>query len=203
LPAHLAPYEKTTPPACGTKTGQLPNLFERFDQVKDWHQPIGKRHKLSTVMAIVALAWLAGVGQGYRAVSRLAKRLTKLPRRALRCRVQPDSGRAQVPSEAVFLRVLQAMPRNQIEAIALQWQNDLLGPVPATDAVVIDGKEVRGGDVLLVKAIAQPSQRLLGVEPVANKTCCQSSPAAAHCQRRRGLGPRGRGGTNWGKCWRT
>jgi len=170
LPAHLAPYEKPTPPACATKTGQMPSLFERFNQVEDWRQPIGKRHKLSTVMAIVALACLAGVGQGYRAVSRFAKRLTKLQRRALHCWVHPDTGQSQVPSEAVFQRVLQAIPRSQIEALALQWQNDLLGAVPATDAVVIDGKEVRGGDVMLVNAIAQPSQRLLGVEPVANKT---------------------------------
>ena len=36
--------------------------------------------------------------------------------------------------------------------------------------MVIDGKEVRGGDVLLVNAMAQPSQRLQGVEPVAQKT---------------------------------
>ena len=170
LPAPLAPYEKSTPPACTINTGQMPSLFARFDQVVDWRQPIGKRHKLSTVMAIVALACLAGVGQGYRAVSRFSKRLTRLQRRALGCWVHPDTGQSQVPSEAVFQRVLQAIPRRQIEALALQWQNDLLGPVPATDAVVIDGKEVRGGDVLLVNAIAQPSQRLLGVEPVANKT---------------------------------
>jgi hypothetical protein len=170
LPAHLAPFEKATPPACGTKTGQMPSLFERFDQVEDWRKPIGKRHKLSTVMAIVALACLAGVGQGYRAVSRFSKRLTKLQRRALRCWIHPDTGRSQVPSEAVFQRVLQAIARSQIEAIAIQWQNDLLGAVPATDAVVIDGKEVRGGDVMLVNAIAQPSQRLLGVEPVDKKT---------------------------------
>ena len=103
-------------------------------------------------------------------MSRFAKRLTKLPRRALRCWIHPDTGKSQVPSEAVFQRVLQAMPRSQIEALAIQWQNDLLGPVPATDAVVIDVKEIRGGDVLLVNAIAQPSQRLLGVEPVDNKT---------------------------------
>lgn len=170
LPAHLAPYEKATPPACGTKTDQMPSLFERFDQVADWRKPIGKRHKLSTVMAIVALACLAGVGQGYRAVSRFSKRLTKLQRRALHCWIHPDTGKSRVPSETVFQRVLQAIPRRQIEAIALQWQNDLLGPVPATDAVVIDGKEVRGGDVMLVNAIAQPSQRLLGVEPVDKKT---------------------------------
>jgi len=36
--------------------------------------------------------------------------------------------------------------------------------------VVIDGKEVRGGKVMLVNALAQPSQRLLGVEAVAKKT---------------------------------
>jgi Domain of unknown function (DUF4338)/DDE_Tnp_1-associated len=170
MPAHLAPYEKITPPACGIKTERMPSLFERFNQMDDWRQPIGKRHKLSTVMAIVALACLAGVGQGYRAVSRFSKRLTKLQRRALRCWIHPDTAKAQVPSEAVFQRVLQAIPRSQIEAIALQWQNELLGPVPATDAVVIDGKELRGGKLMLVNALAQPSQRLLGVEAVAKKT---------------------------------
>jgi hypothetical protein len=36
--------------------------------------------------------------------------------------------------------------------------------------VVLDGKEVRGGDVMLVGASAQPSQRALGVEPVADQT---------------------------------
>jgi hypothetical protein len=70
----------------------------------------------------------------------------------------------------VFQRVLKLIPRCQIEALAIEWQNDLLGPVPATDAVVIDGKEVRGADLMLVNAIAQPSQRLLGVEAVDKKT---------------------------------
>ena len=170
LPAHLLAYEKGTPPACAVGTQQMPSLFERFNQVADGRKSMGKRHGLPTVMAIVALACLSGVGQGYRAVSRFAKRLTKLQRRALRCWVHPDTGKQQVPSESVFQRVLQQIPCGQIESIAIQWQNDLLGPVPSTDAVVIDGKEVRGGDVMLVNAIAQPSQRLLGVESVDKKT---------------------------------
>ena len=66
--------------------------------------------------------------------------------------------------------MLHLVPRRHIEAIALAWQNDRLGPVPATDAVVIDGKEVRGANLMLVNAIAQPSQRLLGVEAVDKKT---------------------------------
>jgi hypothetical protein len=170
LPPHLARHEKSTPPACAVRTQQMPSLFERFHQVAEWRQRIGKRHGLPTVLAITALACLSGVGQGYRAVSRFSKRLTKLQRRALRCWIHPDTAKSQVPSEAVFQRVLQKVPRHQIEAIAIAWQNDLLGPVPATDAVVIDGKEVRGGDVMLVNAIAQPSQRLLGVEAVDKKT---------------------------------
>jgi hypothetical protein len=62
------------------------------------------------------------------------------------------------------------VPRDQIETVVLRWQQELLGSVPATDAVVIDGKEVRRGDVMLVNAIAQPSQQLLGVEAVDTKT---------------------------------
>lgn len=170
LPPHLARYEKPTPPVCATPTAQMASLFERFHQVTDGRQALGKRHRLPTVLAIIALACLAGVGQGYRAISRFAQRLTKLQRLALRCWIHPNTGKPQVPSEAVFQRVLQQVSRRQIETVAGQWQHDLLGPVPATDAVVIDGKEVRGGKVMLVNAIAQPSQRLLGVEAVARKT---------------------------------
>ena len=170
LPPRLARYEKSTPPDCVPETEQMPGLLERFEQVTEWRKPIGKRHKLPTVLAIIALACLSGVGQGYRAVSRFSKRLTKLQRLALRCWIHPDTGKFHVPSEAVVQRVLQKVPLDQIERLVLEWQNEMLGPVPATDAVVIDGKEVRGGKVMLVNAIAQPSQRLLGVEAVANKT---------------------------------
>jgi len=170
LPAHLARYEKASPPACVVETQPMRSLFERFEQMKDWRQPIGKRHRLPTVLAVVALACLSGVGQGYRAVSRFAKRLTKLQRRQLQCWVHPDTGKSQVPSEAVFQRVLLKVPRQDIERMAIAWQNDRLGPAPVTDAVVIDGKEVRGGGLMLVNAIAQPSQRLLGVEAVDKKT---------------------------------
>lgn len=170
LPASLARYEKAVPPACSVESERMSSLFERFEQVEDWRERIGKRHRLATVMSIVALACLAGVGQGYRAVSRFAKRLNRHQRRQLKCWIHPDTNISQVPSEAVFQRVLQKIPRREMEKIAVQWQNDALGPVPATDAVVIDGKEVRGADLMLVNAVAQPSQRLLGVESVDSKT---------------------------------
>jgi len=170
LPAHLARYEKPSSPPCSVESDRMSSLFERFEQVEDWRKRIGKRHRLATAMAIVALACMAGVGQGYRAVSRFAKRLNKHQRRQLKCWIHPDTNISQVPSEAVFQRVLQKVPRQEIEKIAVQWQNDVLGKAPATDAVVIDGKEVRGADLMLVNAVAQPSQRLLGLESVDSKT---------------------------------
>ena len=170
LPAPLARYQKPVPPACPVAGEQVESLWERFERVPEWREPNGKRHKLPTVLTIIALACLAGVGQGYRAVSRFAQRLTRLQRRALRCWVHPDTGRLEVPSEAVFQRVLQAVPRQQVEATLLAWQEQVLGPLPASDAVVIDGKEVCGGGLMLVNAVAQPSQRGLGLEPVACQT---------------------------------
>jgi len=170
LPDTLARYEKAAPPPCEVETQRMRSLFERFDDLEEWRQPIGKRHRLPTVVSIIALACLAGVGQGYRAISRFSKRLTKWQRRELKCWIHPDTGISQAPSEAVFQRVLLKVSRKQIEQIAIEWQNDLLGEAPATDAVVIDGKEVCAGDIMLVNAMAQPSQRLLGVESVDSKT---------------------------------
>jgi hypothetical protein len=66
--------------------------------------------------------------------------------------------------------VLQAVDRHAVERITVQWQKDALGPTPADEAIVIDGKEARAGRLMLVNAVAQPSQRLEGVEPVDAKT---------------------------------
>ena len=170
LPPSLAAGEKSLPPKCVVATERLPSLLERFEHLEEWRAPNGKRHRLPTVMAIIAAACLSGVGQGYRAVWRFAQRLTRPQRRQLRCWIHPDTGQYEVPSESVFQRVLAQVNRQAVERIALQWQNDLLGPLPPQEAVVLDGKEVRGGDVMLVGAAAQPSQRALGVEPVDSKT---------------------------------
>jgi hypothetical protein len=170
LPPSLTDYEKSLPPRCVVATEELPSLYDRFGQLEEWRQPNGKRHRLPAVMAIIAAACLSGAGQGYRAIWRFANRLTQPQRRHLRCWIHPDTGKHEVPSEAVFQRVLAKVDRKEVERIAVQWQNDLLGPLPARETVVLDGKEVRGGNVMLVGAAAQPSQRALGVEPVESKT---------------------------------
>jgi hypothetical protein len=97
LPEALARYEKATPPPCEVETQRMRSLFERFDDLEEWRKPIGKRHRLPTVVSIVALACLAGVGQGYRAISRFSKRLTKWQRRELKCWIHPDTGISQAP----------------------------------------------------------------------------------------------------------
>jgi hypothetical protein len=127
-------------------------------------QPIGKRHGLPTALAIVALACLSGVGRGYRAVSRFAKRLTKLQRRQLKCWLHPDTGCAHAPSEPVFQHVLQQAPCRDIGRLALAWQQDRLGRPPATDAVVIDGKEARGARLILGARTSPARSHLPGLD---------------------------------------
>jgi hypothetical protein len=130
LPPSLASYEKVLPPKCVVPTEQLPSLYERFESLTEWRRPNGKRHRLPVVMAIIAAACLSGVGQGYRAIWRFANRLTKPQRRYLRCWIHPDTGEYEVPSEAVFQRVLAKVDRKEVELVALQWQDDLWDPCP-------------------------------------------------------------------------
>jgi len=87
----------------------------------------------------------------------------------LRCWYNEKRGEYDVPSESCFLRVLQNVSPGEVEAIILQWQDEVLGP--NTDPLVaIDGKTLKHSKVELVGALSLPSHRCLGVEPVGDKT---------------------------------
>ena len=108
LPPALQPYERPLRARCQHKPEQLDSLTERFGaKVNDFRKGQGKRHRLTTVMSIVACAKLAGVIGGYSGIASYAKNLTRPQRRALRCWYNKKSGEYEVPSESCILRVLQ------------------------------------------------------------------------------------------------
>jgi hypothetical protein len=87
----------------------------------------------------------------------------------LHCWYNDETGQYEVPSESCFLRVLQGVSPQQVEAVILAWQDEMLGP--NTDPLVaVDGKTLKHSGVHLVGAISLPSHRCLGVEPVADKS---------------------------------
>lgn len=169
LPAPLPGYEKPLPARCELAAGPLGSLRERFAHVTEFRKGQGKRHRLPTVLAIVACAKMAGVMGGYGGLASYAKNLTRPQRRALHCWINEKTGEYEVPSESCFLRVLQGVSAREVESVTLAWQDQVLGP--NTDPLVaIDGKTLKHSGVHLVGAISLPSHRCLGVEPVADKS---------------------------------
>jgi hypothetical protein len=169
LPPPLQAYEKPLAPRCALSPGPLASLRERLAQVREFRKGQGKRHRLPTVLAIVACAKMAGVMGGYAAIASFARNLTRPQRRALHCWRNEQTGEYEVPSESCVLRVLQGVDPLAVEAVTLAWQNDVLGP--DTDPLVaIDGKTIKHSGVHLVGALGLPSHRCLGVEPVADKS---------------------------------
>jgi hypothetical protein len=169
LPEHLQAYEKPLRARCELGSAQLGSLRERFAQVREFRKGQGKRHRISTVLAISASAKMAGVIGGYSGIASYAKNLTRPQRRALHCWFNEKTKEYEVPSESCFLRVLQGVESLEVESITLAWQDEVLGP--NTDPLVaIDGKTVKHSGVHLAGAISLPSHRCLGVEPVADKS---------------------------------
>jgi hypothetical protein len=128
LPPPLQAYEKPLAPRCALSPGPLASLRERLAQVREFRKGQGKRHRLPTVLAIVACAKMAGVMGGYAAIASFARNLTRPQRRALHCWRNEQTGEYEVPSESCVLRVLQGVDPLAVEAVTLAWQNDVLGP---------------------------------------------------------------------------
>ena len=169
MPASLRGYEQPLRPRCQHGPEQLASLRERLAQVREFRKGQGKRHRLATVLSIAACAKMSGVIGGYSGIASYAQNLTRPQRRALHCWRNEKTGEYEVPSESCFVRVLQGVEPLEVEAVALAWQDALLGP--NTDPLVaIDGKTVKAGKVHLAGAISLPSHRCLGVEPVADKS---------------------------------
>mgnify|MGYP001222806708 CR=1 FL=1 len=169
MPEALQGYEKPIQKRCALSPEPLASLRERFAQVTEFRKGQGKRHRLSTVLAIAACAKMAGVIGGYAGIASYARNLTRPQRRALHCWHNRRSGEYEVPSESCFVRVLQGISPLEVEAVTLAWQEDVLGSHP-DPLVAIDGKTLKHSGVHLVGAIGLPSHRCLGVEPVADKS---------------------------------
>lgn len=169
LPVSLRAFEKTRSPRCALSPEPLSSLRERFAAVKEFRAGQGKRHRMATVLAISACAKMSAVIGGYSGIASYAKNLTRPQRRALHCWYNHRTGEYEVPSESCFLRVLQGVSAEQVEAVTLAWQDEVLGA--NTDPLVaIDGKTLKHSGVHLAGAIGLPSHRCLGVEPVADKS---------------------------------
>lgn len=110
------------------------SLLEFFADVPDPRRVQGRRHRLSTVLAIAAGAVLCGM-RGYKAIADWANSLGQKARERFRCRVV--DGRCIVPCEYIFRDVLIRVDPVHLDRALQKW-NEIYGL--EDESLAIDGK---------------------------------------------------------------
>jgi hypothetical protein len=113
---------------------QMQYLPDFFADIADPRRCQGRRHRLSTVLAIAAGATLCGM-RGYQAISDWAESLGQKARKRFRCRYQ--DGRYVVPSLSIIRDVLIRVDPKHLDHALQRW-NQAYGRQDET--LAIDGK---------------------------------------------------------------
>jgi len=171
LPAHLADHQRVLPPICPVPTDRLESLWKCFrHRLADPRKPKGIRHRLATILSIVALAVCAGC-KGPHAIAEFAASLNHGQRRLLGCRRRPGTRHQfDVPVERTFRRLLKHLEAESLKAVLVEWmqQED-----PRTVEVLhLDGKVVKNADPAPARPGAVEIQNEIPVEmqkPKADK----------------------------------
>jgi len=112
----------------------MQSLPQFFANIPDPRRAQGRRHRLSTVLAIAAGAILCGM-RGYRAMSDWANSLGSKARERFRCR--RENGRYVVPSQYVIRNVLIRIDPSDLDRSLQRW-NETYGK--QDESLAIDGK---------------------------------------------------------------
>lgn len=114
---------------------QMQSLPFFFADIPDPCRPQGRRHRLSTVLAIAAGACLCGM-RGYRAISDWAQSLGKNARRRFGCRYD-NNDRYIVPSEYIIRDVLIRVDPVHLDRALQRWNQAY---AQQDESLAIDGK---------------------------------------------------------------
>ena len=165
----LAVVEAKTRPRSTQSPAQIRSLVESLKDLPDYRKRIGS-YPLFSLVAIGVLAHLCGAPRGQKDLAKFAKGLSQAQRRALGIRPQPDRT-YPAPSQPAFCRLMEHLDAEALETILLRVQEQIRGPAPPQDLIVLDGKEPRqGGGHSVLTAVTVPSQHYLGSAIVDTKT---------------------------------
>lgn len=165
----LAALEARTCPRSAHSPAQIRSLVEYLKGLPDYRARIGI-YPLWTLAAIGLLAHLCGAPRGQKDLAKFARGLSSAQRRALGVRRQAG-GKYPAPSQPTFCRFMQRLDADALDKIFLQLQEQIRGPAPREDLIVLDGKEPRhGGGHSVLTAVSVPSQHYLGSAMVDIKT---------------------------------
>ena len=132
--AILEPSYRTGGSKIMLKAEQMHSLPSFFADIPDPRRTQGRRHRLSTVLAIAAGATMCGM-RGYNAISDWAESLGQNARRRFGCRY--ENGRSVVPSESIIRDVLIRIDPVHLDRALQRW-NRVYGK--EDESLAIDGK---------------------------------------------------------------
>jgi hypothetical protein len=168
LKVTLASVEARTRPRCTQNPAEIRSLIQYLKSLPDYRRRIGV-YPLWTLVAICVLAHLCGAPRGQKDLAKFAKGMSKAQRRALGVRQQPEGYPA--PSQPTFCRMMKHINDEALEKVILQTQEQIRGPAPAHELIVLDGKQPKhGGGQSVLTAVSVPSQYYLGSAMVDTKT---------------------------------
>ncbi len=165
----LAAVEQKVTPRCTRKAKEIRTIRDRFHAVKDFRARI-ESYPLCSLLTIILLAMLCGAPRGQKDLAKFARGMSQGQRRALGIR-RNRRGRYPAPSQSTFCRALQKVDARQVNEQALAIQEQLRGPAPSQELIVLDGKEPKhGSGTSVLTAVSAPSQHYLGSAMVDEKT---------------------------------
>jgi hypothetical protein len=132
--AILTPPYRTGVSKIMLNADQMQSLPSFFADIPDPRRAQGRRHRLTTVLAIAAGAILCGM-RGYRAIWDWANSLGQKSRQRFGCRF--EEGRYVVPSEYVFRDVLIRIKPMHLDSALRRWNEVYAGE---DESLAIDGK---------------------------------------------------------------
>jgi hypothetical protein len=169
LKPELAAVEQKVTPPCTQRVREIRAIVDRFKAVPDFRARF-ESYPLWSMLTILLLATLCGAPRGQKDIAKFARGLSQAQRRALGIRPNPK-GKYPAPTQPTFCRMLQRVDARKVEEITLAIQEQLRGPAPKEQLIVLDGKQPRhGSGASVLSAVSVPSQHYLGSAMVDVKT---------------------------------
>jgi hypothetical protein len=137
---------------------QMQSLPDFFADIPDPRRAQGRRHRLSTVLAIATAATLCGM-RGYQAIAQWAKDLGQKARRRFGCRYV--EGKFLVPSLSIIRDVLIRVDPVHLDCALQQWNQSY---AQEDESLAIDGKtmcnaiDAEGHRIHILSAIGHQSK---------------------------------------------
>jgi uncharacterized protein DUF4338/DDE family transposase len=165
----LAVVEQKVSPPCTRTVKEIRSMVEHFKAVPDFRERF-ESYPLWSMLTILFLATLCGAPRGQKDIAKFARGLSQAQRRALGIRRNPK-GKYPAPTQPTFCRLLQRVDALKVEEVILVIQEQMRGPAPKDQLIVLDGKEPRhGSGASILSAVSVPSQHYLGSALVDQKT---------------------------------